>query len=430
MVKKINETASAGAMGGGSIAVKTSRGFGEKNSPQKLIDFLKDFFNRNTTKLDYKPVTDMIPKKINKLYESTDISDVFATLKNSEYKSVERKDTVVFGIEDDDGNIMRITLPSEQGNEFEIRVSKELAEIEDFKKSGHVGKNMSMAELLYELKKEFDILDVDFPKIPSDVIYNEKNTTTSVEEVQDDFNQDENLEKSDDMEMQDMDDMNGAPDGSDMQDMDDMEDDSVEDFEEPQGNSAESILASVMATLKAQADAEKAKADAEAEKAKAQQAEYSSKIASMEMDKQQQMMEIEAEMDAQKEKEKEAKKMADIARHNYQKNKMMASENFKFSPMMYNILESDQFDSIQSLQREKINIRTKYAPSSTDTVEQKMYKQEQMRLALKELMAKIQQVRSRDNFNKKQQIKDDELKKNQEMNASQQNQNIQNGAMR
>lgn len=413
MNNNIKETASAGSIGSASIANSFSGARG--NNPTNLKDFMEDFFKKTKNTLKYTEV-EMIPTKFSKLEESTDtLSGVFSELKNSERKSYDTPSST-YGVEDDNGNIMKITVPSEQGEEFEERLGHELAEMEDFKSTGHSGKDISMAELLYMLKDEFNILDVEFPTIPSDVIYNADDASTDVEENNlnvgngDDMDADGEMNPDMDGEMNPDGEMSPDIGGDDMNpDMDggmnpdDMgDDDSVEDFgdETETPSTPESMLASVMDMLKATAEAEKAKADAEAEKARAKQSEFSAASARIEMKKQEDLVRIESEMDEQKNKEKESKKMADIARHNYNKSRSIG-ESLTFSNSFITMIhEFDEFDNVNSLRRQKVILRQKFASSPDDSPKERRYKQEQLKLATQEIQAKMRRVQSRDKFDK------------------------------
>ena len=388
MKKKIKETASAGSISSSSIA-NSYGGSRSDDSTESMTQFFAKYLKKTKGNTFQYKVIDMKPFKFGKINESdATLNSIFSNLKNSEKQSYEKQKTVTYGVEDDNGNLMKITIPRDQSEDFEVRLSKELAEIEDFKSSGHKGKNISMAELLYDLKDDYEILDVEFPTIPSDVVYNAEMAS---EDVGDDMGDDMGDEFDNDMG----DDMEGMGD-----DMGELDDESVEDFEEDEvGNDEGSMLSSIMDMLKKQADAEKAKADAEAEKARAKQAEYSAASARMEMEKQEDVVRIESEMDEQKQKEKEAKKMAEIAKHKYSQSKSF-NEGFNFSEMMIDVIvEFDELETPEMLQKQKRLLKQKFQSSPTDTPEQKKYKQERYRYALVELNAKIRGAKSAESHN-------------------------------
>lgn len=62
--------------------------------------------------------------------------------------------TSMFGLEDSEGNIVRVTVKREQAAEFERRLNDLLASSEDSQKE--------VAEIIYMMRDDFDILDVDW----------------------------------------------------------------------------------------------------------------------------------------------------------------------------------------------------------------------------------------------------------------------------
>lgn len=65
-------------------------------------------------------------------------------------------DTVTFGLETDDGKIVKVYVNAEQADEFEKALSEKLGEIDDIE------------EVLNELSKDFEIIDVEWPDQPKE----------------------------------------------------------------------------------------------------------------------------------------------------------------------------------------------------------------------------------------------------------------------
>ncbi|MGL5917081.1 MAG: hypothetical protein ACRCZC_05200, partial [Culicoidibacterales bacterium] len=350
--QQINETASGGAVGAGGIAVRTDGPGINGNQRKRLQDFLRGFNNKVVNRWKFSPVKTPFPIRVN---EAFDLQDVLSRLRGIEGKSSEPRDNVTYGVEDDEGNIMKVTVRKDQAAEFEAVLGHELADIEAFSVTGTEGKDVSMAELLYNLKDKFDIVDVEFPKIPTDVVYNADKATYQANDnppandpVEDKMGDDMNsLNNSDGMNMGDEDDfgpvsnknspldlndvegvdelggeggnLSGTPSNNDIENLEPEGDaEGVEDFEEPPADEG-SILDRVLDMLKAQAEAETAKANAEAEKYRADQAEYSARAAHATVAQEEEMARMEAEMEEQKSQQKQAKKLADIARYRVQK---------------------------------------------------------------------------------------------------------------
>jgi hypothetical protein len=250
-----------------------------------------------------------------RISESFDMQDVISRLSSLEDNGTDgEKSTVSYGIEDDDGNLMKVTVRADQSEEFETKLADELADAARRKEVTGENAGISMAELLLKLNDEFEILDASFPTIPTDAVYNADKVQYGVADTsQEDIGGSELdafPEGGDDMGGDPMaaggDDMGGDPMAAGGDDMrgdpmaaggDDMGDDgSVEDFPEENtaANPEESLLKAVLKMLTADADAKRAQADAEAEKARAQQAEYSAKAAKNSVAEQEEVMRMEA----------------------------------------------------------------------------------------------------------------------------------------
>lgn len=65
-------------------------------------------------------------------------------------------DTITFGLETDDGKIVKVYVNKDQANDFEKALSEKLGEIDDIE------------EVLNTLAKDFEIVDVEWPEAPTD----------------------------------------------------------------------------------------------------------------------------------------------------------------------------------------------------------------------------------------------------------------------
>src|SRR6185312_4365202 len=170
MTKRVvKEDAAGGSVGAGAIAVAPTRMGGGMRKRQSLKQYLSGYYSNIKNKLQLK-VVEMSPIK-----EFYDISNVVSKLKGLERANSKKQDNVVYGVEDNEGNVMKITVKKEQAKDFEYRLARDMADAKEDNLSGK--EKTSMAELLYDLKDEFDIIDVDFPRIPKDVIYNADKAT-------------------------------------------------------------------------------------------------------------------------------------------------------------------------------------------------------------------------------------------------------------
>lgn len=449
MKKRIVETAAGGATGAGSIAAAPSRlgsgitrrdikgGEHEWRSKEgrseggmaSLSPEARHNLKKAKEKLRKKTLKGFIQDKISKtkrafgISEAFDMSDVVSRLKGMERKDYS-DNTITYGVEDDDGNMMKVTVRADQSKDFEARMSEELADLISANRN-YVGgisretsstRNVSMAELLFNLRKEFDIVDVEFPTIPTDGIYNADKVSYNMPDttaLEPDAEGESELETSgtDDLsgEMDDGDlgDLGGEGEG-DEGDLDDIEDDlsddeSVEDFEEPMPETptgAEGMLKMVLDAFRAEAEAKKAQAEAEAEKARALQAEYTARAAKASAGQEEELLRIEAEMERQKEKEKEAKRIASAAKFKFS-NATDLAESTRLQSISALLLEFDEYDTVQSLMRQRAIIRQKFRPEPTDDPETRRRKNLDMQDAMRELDVRLKRTRRKEGNEKR-----------------------------
>ncbi len=456
--QKLNETAGGGATGAGGVAVRTDGPGISGKQRRSLQDYLRKFQKRVVNRYKFAPVT---PFPI-RLGEAFDLQDVLSRLRGIEGKSVEPRDNVTYGVEDDEGNIMKVTVRKDQAAEFEAVLAHELADIEAFSVTGQEGKDVSMAELLYNLKDKFDIIDVEFPKIPTDVVYNADQATykaadelppnDSVTDDQTNLDQGGDMGMGDDMGSPDMgddagsqgmeddlgpvsnrnqkidlnnmsgdgiDDLEGDAMGGENSLEGDLEEpegdaDGVEGFEEPAPDEG-SILDRVLDMLKAQAEAETAKAQAEAEKYRADQAEYSARAAQATVSQQEELARMEADMEKQKAQEKQAKKLADIAKYRVQQTSSMN--------------ESDSGETVALVRKLMAALPQKWEVFPNDDIETRAYKNQQQANEMRELQARMRSARAREIYAKQQREKGQQQQnpnQQQQQNRQQPNQQNQN----
>lgn len=452
--QKLNETAGGGATGAGGVAVRTDGPGISGKQRRSLQDYLRKFQKRVVNRYKFAPVT---PFPI-RLGEAFDLQDVLSRLRGIEGKSVEPRDNVTYGVEDDEGNIMKVTVRKDQAAEFEAVLAHELADIEAFSVTGEQGKDVSMAELLYNLKDKFDIIDVEFPKIPTDVVYNADQATVQPasqmpanDQVTDDQT---NLDQDDDMGMggdigapggMEGDDLGPVANGKDKMNLDDISGEGIDDLEgdamggegspegdlgalEPEGDAEGvegfeeppadegSILDRVLDMLKAQAEAETAKANAEAEKYRADQAEYSARAAQATVAQQEELARMEADMEKQKNQEKQAKKLADIAKYRVQQTSG------------FGVNESDSGETVALVRKLMAALPQKWEVYPTDDLETRSYKNQQQANEMRELQARMRSARAREIYAKQQREKGQQQQNpNQEQQQNGQQQQNQRG---
>lgn len=390
----------------------------------------KSFMGRLKSYLEQKS-----SKRTFRISESFDVNDVVSRLSGLEKGNTDN--TVTYGVEDDEGNLMKVTVRSDQAEEFETRLANELADAAQRKEVTAGNTGVSMAELLYNLNSEFDIVDVQFPTIPTDAVYNADKVQYGIADTaQENIGMEDDLSAFPDGNPNDpnagdpaamggemggemdptaggglppvggegeLDTLGGQDAGMGGEGDEFFDDESVEEMppEAPAADSSpESLLSSILSMLKSDAEARKAEADARAEEARAQQAEHTARATERAVQEQEEMARMEADADRQKQREKEARRIADLAKYRVQAASAATrtfGESAKPTFGQYLdtlVLEADQFDTVQSLNREKTNIRTKYAPAQGDTPEMIRFKREALQAGYKEIEAKLRRVQA------------------------------------
>jgi len=369
--RSLKESAAAGAVSAGSVAVRTDiKGRDDYPTQKRDIGFLKYLQNRRkkiANGLNMKEIKTPFPVS---LKENVSLDQIYSKLGGVQNQSRMHEDnTQTYGVEDDDGNLMKITIRGDQQDEFESALAQELAEVEEYKmtgRSGHGG-NVSMAEVLYNLKQNFDIVNVEFPEIPKDKIYNadkvsEPDELDTLESQPNAPSDDESIDGEEGFD----DGQSAEGEDEELNDVDFGDEESEEEGEEDLGtdfgseDDEESMLKNIVNMLSSEAEARRAQYEAEAEKSRALQAKYSMKAAQEEMENQEELARMEQEMKQQKEKEKEAKKLSDLAK--FKMRGGTVSESFYgFGDFLVHMLENEDSGvdaaSLRRQRREVSNIK-------------------------------------------------------------------------
>jgi len=226
------------------------------------------------------------------LTKETDFNpnDVLSKLDAAEKKSEHEKDTVAFGMEDEDGNVVKVYVPFDQADEFEMALSTALAGQDENNDDDNT--QTEIAEVLFDLKDKFDIVSVEWGEIPKDE--EEEQELADAEGDKADMAADEADAEGDNADM--------AADEADAGEED-----------------AVSALQSVIDVMKADAEAKKAEANAKKAEAEAEEAKYAAQAAVAKVRSEESILDMEAAEENEKKAENEAKTLAKLARFQHEK---------------------------------------------------------------------------------------------------------------
>lgn len=219
--------------------------------------------------------------------QTYDTSDAIAKLKSLEDKdSVDYRDTATFGLVDADGGIVRVTVPSDQGENFEQDIQHFLSDQDETEDAPEI------AEVLFKLKDRYTIVNVEWPPVEED--------QEEGQELEGGVPPEEGMPGAE-----------GAMPGTEG-------DLPPEEGMPPAGGAdtgqVQDLLTQVIDMMKSDAEARKAEAQAREAEAKTKQAGAAREQAMARVKQEEQFLDMDEYQKAQKTKEKEAKRLAQLAK--------------------------------------------------------------------------------------------------------------------
>lgn len=302
----VKEMASTGTTSAGSIA--STRGSLFKGGIVDPDENKKKQRKMLRRRLYMKPVDESLNVNLGK--SDFDASDVISKLDYAEKKVKSDRDTVPFGLEDENGKIIKVHVRSDQAEEFENALSSLLSgedEDDDDKNTA-----VEIAEIIFQLKDKFDIVDVDWGEIEGD---EQQEQEVSPEESQKQDQEGNDQEKEG--EGQDEFDISGEGGEQGQEEPESGEED--KEMVDSDEDEAASALSQVIKMMQADAEAKAAEARAREAEAEAKQAKYAAQAAASKVSQEEQILDMEAAEDKKKKEDKEAKQLAKLARYQHQK---------------------------------------------------------------------------------------------------------------
>lgn len=212
-------------------------------------------------------------------FDTTEVISKLKALENRE--SQDHRDTVTFGLEDDNGGLVRVAVKHEQAEDFEKALQAVMADAEREEDD-----RPEIAEILFKLKDRFDLVDVQWPDVQED----EEQQVDLQGGAEGEIDPDSPGELGDEMggEME----LGGGADTSQVQD----------------------LLSQVIDMMKADAEARTADARAREAEAKNKEAESIARQAALKVKQEEQFLDMDTYNKAKKEEEKESKRLAQLSK--------------------------------------------------------------------------------------------------------------------
>lgn len=238
-------------------------------------------------------------------FDSSHVSSILSKLSavGNNTPDTEVKD---FGFADSEGNIIKVSVNATQADDFKSTLSKLLADYTENEQS------IEVAEVLFNLRNKFDIVDVKWPKVVED----EEPVQTGAEP---------------------QDGVNAAN--------PEVDDVAIDSGAEPAPQAAPSgdisgAMDAMLSALIADAEARRQEAVARAAEARAQEADSAARMSAQKMSAEEEVADMEAFYTSQNEEQKEAKKLAKLAKYRHQMRQ--AQQNLQSTA--YSSALSDQND--------------------------------------------------------------------------------------
>lgn len=223
-----------------------------------------------------------------RMFDSEAVLSRLKSLEKRADKTAHIKDTKVFGVHDDQGNTVLITVPEHQSDSFEAALQRLLVpgkfDKQDIERP-------EIEEVIFNLKDHFNILDVVWPKVKED-----EEDLTDVGAIGDTM---PGSEEGGDLDAQLGADLEGADMGA---------------APPAPETDVSNVLQQVINVMMADAEARKADADARKQEAKTKEVEALAKQAQGLVKKEEEMLDMETQMKDEKERDREIKRLAQLAK--------------------------------------------------------------------------------------------------------------------
>lgn len=307
-LKNIFENVAAGSTGAASIAGARGVMFvTSRPIPAPGVVTMSPYAPKSSTKRKGKKI------KVSTIIESENLDTVTTSslkdlLRQKQRDSELRDTTEVLALEDSDGAVVKVYVKKDQAEDFKAAIQSCLADAEE--------EGKELAEVLFDLHRDFDIVSVDWGKgsIPED-----EEETDGVENSADA----EEKGYPDDGELGDVEaEAQTTPDdasGGDLGDEMDLDDLSADPAGADVGGAVDQgqLLTQVLQLLTAQASAQHAKADAEKAEADVRAAEAAGKAAGQYASHQEQVMDMENYNKRAQEEKRENQIQAKLIRYRH-----------------------------------------------------------------------------------------------------------------
>lgn len=303
-----------------------------------------------------------------KLGESTEPEfnsfDVKSKMTNAERTDKLKKDSAVYGIEDEEGNITKVYVDKNQEHDFKHTLSTMLKD-ED---------KLDVAEILFDLRNTFNILFVEWPKMPED-----EETINVLDKKEGEPGEGEPKD--------------GEPKDGEPGEGDEPPAEPLPPAAPPAPDS-ESILLKVIDMLRADADAKKAEATAKAKEAESETAKFSVQLSNIKVKNEEDMLKADEYFKKQSEAKKDQERIAKLAKY---RNEVVKNTTYEADmSFLQTMIDSQAVDITEETVSEDLNtevqqLQTQIADITARKMRATKVYDDQLRMLQQRLSAKTKQ---------------------------------------
>lgn len=293
--------------------------------------------------------------------------DVKSKMTNAERTGKLKKDSAVYGIEDEDGNITKVYVDKNQEHDFKNTLSTMLKNDD----------KLDVAEILFDLRNTFNILFVEWPKMPED-----EETVNVLDKKEGE--PDEEGKPGEEGALPKEGEEGAAP-----------AEPLPPEPAAPAAPDSESILLKVIDMLRADADAKKAESLAKAKESEAETAKFSVQLSNIKVKNEEDMLKADDYFKKQSEAKKDQERIAKLAKY---RNEVVKNTTYEADmSFLQTMIDSQEIELLEDgqvsedLNTEVQQIQTQIADITARKMRAMKVYDDQLRLLQQRLTAKTKQ---------------------------------------
>jgi hypothetical protein len=299
--------------------------------------------------------------------------DVKSKMTNAERTDKLKKDSVAYGIEDEEGNITKVYIDKAQEHDFKRELSNLLRNDD----------KLDIAEILFDLRNTFNILFVDWPNMVED------------EETENVLDKDKEGEDGEGGEPKPGEEGPEGPEGEPKPGEEEPKEGPLPEPAPPAEPDSESILLKVIDMLRADAEAKRAESVAKAKESEAETAKFSVQLSNIKVKNEEDMLKADEYFKKQADEKREKDRIAKLAKYRNEVVKNTTYEaDMSFLQTIAELTEEMVEPVVEDTNTDVQMLQTRIADINSRKMRAMKVYDDQLRLLQQQLAAKTKQSQS------------------------------------